>query len=181
LTLAGIGCLGFSVAFLFVPLLPEIIAAVAEKEGLDNSPFLSDKASGIYNSAYGIGNCLAPIIGGAITATRTHEQFYPDTKKFEPNNTEGFRLCCDVMAFASLGFCLIYALFAIIPAELQKRKNLVKESREKQLLAGLAPNGGAVDNSLTIEFENNRSQIGNGGLNNSNQVDSMRFSSTKDI
>jgi hypothetical protein len=64
LTLAGTGALGFSVAFLFVPLLPEIIASVAEKEGLENSPFLADKASGIYNSAYGIGNCLAPIIGG---------------------------------------------------------------------------------------------------------------------
>jgi len=63
-TLTGIGFLGFSVAFLFVPLLPEIIAAVAEKEGLENSPFLSDKASGIYNGAYGVGNCLAPIIGG---------------------------------------------------------------------------------------------------------------------
>jgi MFS family permease len=63
-TLVGIGMLGFSVAFLFVPLLPEIISSVAEKEGLENSPFLADKASGIYNGAYGIGNCLAPIIGG---------------------------------------------------------------------------------------------------------------------
>ena len=67
LTLVGTGALGFSVAFLFVPLLPEIIASVAEKEGLENSPFLADKASGIYNSAYGVGNCLAPIIGGAIS------------------------------------------------------------------------------------------------------------------
>jgi predicted MFS family arabinose efflux permease len=67
LTLAGVGAVGCSVAFLFVPLLPEIITSVAEKEGIEESPFLSDKASGIYNSAYGIGNCLAPIIGGAIT------------------------------------------------------------------------------------------------------------------
>ena len=34
LSLTGIGFLGFSVAFLFVPLLPEIIAAVSEKEVL---------------------------------------------------------------------------------------------------------------------------------------------------
>lgn len=66
-TLVGVGCLGFSVAFLFVPLLPEIIASVSEKEGLENSPFLSDKASGLYNMAYGIGNCLAPIIGGNLS------------------------------------------------------------------------------------------------------------------
>jgi len=70
ITLAGIGLLGFSVAFLFVPLLPEIIGAVAEKEGLENSPFLADKASGIYNGAYGIGNCLAPIIGGTLASAK---------------------------------------------------------------------------------------------------------------
>ena len=33
--LTGIGLLGFSVSFVFVPLLPEIVAAVAEKEGLE--------------------------------------------------------------------------------------------------------------------------------------------------
>ena len=34
-TLAGIGFLGFSVSFVFVPLLPEIVSAVSEKEGLE--------------------------------------------------------------------------------------------------------------------------------------------------
>lgn len=151
LSLAGIGCLGFSVAFLFVPLLPEIIAAVAEKNNLENSPFLSDKASGIYNSAYGIGNCLAPIIGGAITGS------YEDKKI-------GFRSCCDIMAFSSLAFCGIYFMFAIIPAYLDEKK--VAARREQKLLADLQP--GAVDNSLTIEFEQNRSaQLGK--LNDSAQ------------
>jgi MFS family permease len=149
-TLAGIGCLGFSVAFLFVPLLPEIIASVAEKENLENSPFLADKASGIYNSAYGIGNCLAPIIGGAISDS------YGET-------VLGFRMTCDIMAFASLGFCGIYLIFAIIPAYLNDKRRANK--REQKLLADLQP--GAVDNSLTIEFENNRNQYGH--LNDSNQ------------
>lgn len=151
-SLAGIGCLGFSVAFLFVPLLPEIIAAVSEKEGLENSPFLSDKASGIYNSAYGIGNCLAPILGGAISSS------YPNAKI-------GFRMCCDIMAFSSLAFFVIYILFAIIPAYLDDKKRAMK--RENKLIADLAP--GAIDNSLTIEFENNRSQLGKGALNDSHQ------------
>lgn len=35
LTLGGIGFLGFSVSFVFVPLLPEIVAAVSEKEGIE--------------------------------------------------------------------------------------------------------------------------------------------------
>ena len=108
-SLAGIGCLGMSVAFLFVPLLPEIIASVAEKEGLENSPFLADKASGIYNSAYGIGNCLAPLIGGGIVGS------YEDP-------ITGFRMCCDIMAFSSLAFCFIYLIFGILPAYLDSKK-----------------------------------------------------------
>ena len=117
ITLVGTGCLGLSVAFLFVPLLPEIIASVAEKEGLENSPFLSDKASGIYNSAYGIGNCLAPIIGGAISSA-----YGSRNGEFPPNVKEGFPFTCDMMAIASAAFCLIYFSFAIVPSWLSNRK-----------------------------------------------------------
>lgn len=110
ITLVGSGLLGVSVAFLFVPLLPEIIAAVAEKEGLENSPFLSDKASGIYNSAYGIGNCLAPIIGGSLsTAWGGRGGVFP------PDVKEGFPFACDIMAISSAAFCIIYFCFAILP------------------------------------------------------------------
>jgi MFS family permease len=156
LTLVGTGALGFSVAFLFVPLLPEIIASVAEKEGLENSPFLADKASGIYNSAYGVGNCLAPIIGGAISdAYGALPDGKTDVKK-------GFPFTCDVMAISSATFCLIYFLFSIVPSWIDAKKQRAK--REQKLLDDLKP--GAVDNSLTIEFEQNqRSQI---GLNESN-------------
>jgi MFS family permease len=156
LTLVGTGALGFSVAFLFVPLLPEIIASVAEKEGLENSPFLADKASGIYNSAYGVGNCLAPIIGGAISdAYGALPDGKTDVKK-------GFPFTCDVMAISSATFCLIYFLFSIVPSWIDAQKQ--RAQREQKLLDDLKP--GAVDNSLTIEFEQNqRSQI---GLNESN-------------
>lgn len=148
MSLAGIGCLGFSVAFLFVPLLPEIISSVAEKNNLENSPFLSDKASGIYNSAYGVGNCLAPIIGGAITGSYS-------------NKILGFQMCCDIMALSSLAFCGIYFCFAIIPAWLDQKR--IAARREHKLIADLQP--GAVDNSLTLEFEHNRNGA---GLNDSN-------------
>jgi len=154
-SLAGIGCLGFSVAFLFVPLLPEIIASVAEAENLENSPFLADKASGIYNSAYGVGNCLAPLIGGGIVGS------YADP-------IMGFQMCCDIMALSSLGFCGLYVLFAIIPAHLGEKKRAAR--RQSKLLIDLAP--GSDTNNLTIEFENNRNQL---GLNESKQ-DSLRFS-----
>ena len=66
MTLAGMGMLGFSIAFIFVPQMGEIIAAVQEKEGISESPFLNDKASGMFNFAYGVGNFLAPMIGAYI-------------------------------------------------------------------------------------------------------------------
>jgi MFS family permease len=158
LTLIGTGALGFSVAFLFVPLLPEIIASVAEKEGLENSPFLADKASGIYNSAYGIGNCLAPIIGGNICDA------FGATPGEAPDVTKGFPYTCDVMAIASAAFCLIYFAFAIVPSWIDAKKQRAK--REQKLLDDLKP--GAVDNSLTIEFEQNQ-KVG-GQLNDSKQI-----------
>lgn len=162
LTLVGTGALGFSVAFLFVPLLPEIIASVAEKEGLENSPFLADKASGIYNSAYGVGNCLAPIIGGAIS----------DAHGALPDGTtdvrKGFPFACDIMAISSASFCLIYFLFSIVPSWIDAKKQRAK--REQKLLDDLKP--GAVDNSLTIEFEQNqKSQIGINESNRQNTTD----------
>lgn len=104
MTLAGIGLLGFSVSFVFVPLLPEIVSAVSEKEGLEQTPFLCDKASGIFNSAYGIGNCLAPLVGAALT------------------QASDFPTTCDIMGFSSLAFFFIYFFFAVLPAILQKPK-----------------------------------------------------------
>jgi MFS family permease len=154
-TLVGIGMLGFSVAFLFVPLLPEIISSVAEKEGLENSPFLADKASGIYNGAYGVGNCLAPIIGGAITAAKISKE--------NDDKTKGFPFTCDVMAFASIGFGVLYFLLAILPGLISGNNASKYNKREDKLTADLA--AGAVDNSLTIEFEANRA----GQLNDSNR------------
>jgi MFS family permease len=111
------GGVGFSTAFLFVPLLPEIIAAVSEKEGIENSPFLADKASGIYNSAYGIGNCLAPILGGAIA-----DAYGKRDPPLPPDITKGFPFCCDVMALASGASCIIYFFFAIVPSWVNAKK-----------------------------------------------------------
>ncbi len=58
--------LGLSTPFIFVPLLSEIIEAVKEQEGIEESPVLNDKASGLYNASYGIGTFLAPQIGAIL-------------------------------------------------------------------------------------------------------------------
>jgi MFS family permease len=66
MTIAGVVCLGVSVAFIFVPLLSEIIAAVQEKENMGENHVLNDKASGIFNTSYATGCIVAPILGGAL-------------------------------------------------------------------------------------------------------------------
>lgn len=132
LTLAGIGFLGFSVSFVFVPLLPEIVSAVSEKEGIEQTPFLCDKASGIFNSAYGIGNCLAPLVGAALTQNL------------------GFRYTCDIMGFSSLAFFFIYFFFAVLPALMQKPK------MHDPLQESLPDNSITMDGNLTVDFKQHR-------------------------
>jgi hypothetical protein len=87
-----------------VPLLSEIIAAVQEKEGMGENPLLNDKASGIFNTAYASGCIVAPILGGAL------------------ENICGFRKTCDVLAFSSLSFAVLYFFLNILPGFFEKKK-----------------------------------------------------------
>lgn len=89
--------LGFSSPFVFVPLISEIIDAVREKEGIPESPFLNDKASGLYNGAYGVGTFLAPLIGSAL---------------FE---AVGFRSTTDIMSLCSFVLFFVHFSCSILP------------------------------------------------------------------
>ena len=89
---------GFAISFIFVPLPAEIIDAVKEKEGItEDNEQLSDFAAGIFNSSYGIGCLIAPIMGGFF------------------NDHYGFRITCDIFAFSSLIFGFIYLFVNVIP------------------------------------------------------------------
>lgn len=154
ITLVGEGLLGFAISFIFVPILPEIIAAVSEKHGLENTPFLSDKASGIYNGAYGIGNCLAPLLGGIIAGAKIDAE--------GGDKTVGFPFVCDVMAFSSIGYAIIFFFVAILPDLVRGKKEAAEKGKREQNLidSTLAEDGNRGENHLTLEFERNRaSQI----------------------
>lgn len=135
--MTGIGLLGFSVSFVFVPLLPEIVSAISDATGMEETPFLCDKASGIFNSAYGIGNCLAPLVGAALTKAL------------------GFRYCCDIMGFSSLAFFFIYFFFAVLPA-------LMKKPKTHDPLAEMPDNSMTMDLNASGDFKG-----GKGALNDS--------------
>jgi hypothetical protein len=100
LTLSTVGnCVdGFACALIFVPLLSEIVEAVKEKEGLKEvTDDLNDLAGGFFNTSYAIGCLIAPIMGGAL------------------KDLVGFRLTCDIFAFASLGYAIIFFFLSMVP------------------------------------------------------------------
>jgi MFS family permease len=67
---------------------------IAKQEGLSSkNEDLNNKSAGIYNGFLTIGAVAAPVIGGAL------------------NVKIGYRYTNDTMAFVSLGFLIIYALF----------------------------------------------------------------------
>ena len=103
MVIIGVSLLGMAVALIFVPLLSEIIAAVREKEGLDESPILNDKASAVFNAAYATGCVSGPLIGGAIRDS------------FAVNGKGGFRETTDIMAFAAAGISVLYFFVNILP------------------------------------------------------------------
>jgi MFS family permease len=97
LSAIGLAILGGSCSLIFVPLLSEIIEGVREKEGIRDSGTINDKAVGVFNTAYALGCIIAPILGGYLSMIA------------------GFRTTCDVMAFCSIGYAVVFLLVIIIP------------------------------------------------------------------
>jgi MFS family permease len=98
LSTCGICIVAFSCALIFVPLLSEIVEAVLAKEGLQEATEeLNDLAAGFFNTAYAIGCLIAPIIGGAL------------------NDAYNFRITCDVMAFSSGAYAVVFFFISIVP------------------------------------------------------------------
>jgi MFS family permease len=102
--LVGMVFLGFSCGFIFVPLLPEIIEAIQDKEGIGENEELNDKASGFFNASYAIGCLIAPILGGAF------------------NDAWGFRKTCDIMAMLAAIFGVVYFLINVLPYLVSKHR-----------------------------------------------------------
>ena len=88
-----------------MPLLSEIIEGVREKEGIRDSGTINDKAVGVFNTAYAIGCIIGPILGGYLSMIT------------------GFRTTCDIMAFCSIGYALIFLFVIIIPTYCHSGRN----------------------------------------------------------
>jgi MFS family permease len=104
---------GVAVSFIFVPLLSEIVDAVKEKENItEESEQLNDLASGLFNTSYAIGCLIAPILGGVF------------------NDLYGFRYTCDIFAFSSLAFAVVYFFGNMVPYLIERKR---KKRRAKKI------------------------------------------------
>lgn len=108
--IVGMVLLGLACSLIFVPLLPEIIDAVQDKENIGENDELNDKASSLFNIAYAIGCLIAPIIGGLL------------------NDYLHFRGTCDIMALSAAIFALIYFLINLLPLFIEK--NFGKKTKQ---------------------------------------------------
>jgi MFS family permease len=92
-----------------VPLLPEIIDGVREKEGIRDLGTINDKAAGFFNTAYAVGCIIAPIIGGYLSMLTN------------------FRKTCDIMAISSASYAVIFFVVIILPAMCCNQNTTVEE------------------------------------------------------
>lgn len=104
LIIAGIGLMGISASLIVVPLLPELIDAVKEKEHIPESQLLNDKASAVYNTSQAVGSIIGPILGGFL------------------QELVGFRSTCDIMALGAAAFTVVYFAFNVVPYMLKSKQ-----------------------------------------------------------
>ncbi|CDW87636.1 permeases of the major facilitator superfamily [Stylonychia lemnae] len=109
--IVGMILLGFACPLIIVPLLPEIIDAVKEKEQIGENNELNDKASSFFNSSVAIGSLTAPILGGLF------------------NDLYDFRNTCDIMAIMSCAYAIIFFLINLLPFWISLRNS--KQTKRK--------------------------------------------------
>jgi len=67
ISLTGLALTGALAAGISIPTLPEVIHAVKEKEGIEESPILNDKGSALFNVSFSLGCMIGPILGGFLS------------------------------------------------------------------------------------------------------------------
>ncbi len=92
--------MGLCLALGLVPLLSELIQVLEDTDKY-NPLDISDKASGLFNSMFNLGNLLAPLIAGML------DDFF------------GYQMTCDIMAVFCFGFSLLFYFTMIFRQDLK--------------------------------------------------------------
>ena len=92
LMLIGLMLMGCAITFCLIPALPEMIRSV--EQDFDNSRGeVNDVASGVFNTALGVGQVSGPLFGSLLT------------------NKLGFRETTDLLSIYAILFCSVYFIF----------------------------------------------------------------------
>lgn len=86
--LAGISLLGFSASFAVIPLMPMIMTEIKEKFAKNTQNYINT-ASSLYNSAFGLGSIIGPLLGAHL------------------NSYFGFRVWTDILSNFSVFLLII--------------------------------------------------------------------------
>jgi MFS family permease len=132
LMLIGLMLMGCAITFCLIPALPEMIRSV--ENDFDNSKGeVNDVASGVFNTALGVGQVSGPLMGSFLT------------HKF------GFRNTTDFLSLYALGFWVVYFIFGNGVSALRNifKSNKELDQEKEALLSKLGPR--------SIEIEMNSS------------------------
>eukprot|EP00347_Sterkiella_histriomuscorum_P005636 403355840 len=134
----GMVLLGFSCSLIFVPLLPEIIDAVQDKENIGENNELNDKASSLFNMSYAIGCLIAPILGGAF------------------NDSYKYRTTCDIFAVSAATFAVIYFFINLLPNIIESRQKKVYKAKYQGIVKKDKLSMNFYDSSAMIIYESEK-------------------------
>lgn len=144
--LTGISILGFSASFAIIPLMPIIMNEIKEKFQHKQTNYINT-ASSLYNSAFGLGSILGPILGA-------HLSYY-----FE------FRICTDILShFSGFIFLILlvtaywYKLYSFFKSKLGSRHVVLRETPNGRISIDSTSSNDrtndAVQNENNIKQEN---------------------------
>jgi MFS family permease len=111
---------GISQGFIFIPILPEVLEAIYQKEKIVEGDddvldgIINDKAAALYGLFYAIGAISAPLLGSLVYNLLNDDWWYT----------------CDVFAITSSVYVVIFFVFNIMP-------DIHKERLQRQEMAEL--------------------------------------------
>lgn len=129
--LGGISLLGFSASFAIIPLMPIIMTEIKENFKKHTSNYI-DTASSLYNSSFGIGSIIGPMLGAHLNA------YF------------GFRVCADILGHFSVAIFFILIVtgnFCIIFNFLKEKMQTIQKF---DLSFGRVSNDTSIDDALEI-------------------------------
>jgi MFS family permease len=129
--LAGISLLGFAASFSIIPLMPIIMTEIKDKFKKNTSNYI-DTASSLYNSSFGIGSIIGPMLGANL------------------NSYYGFRVCADILGH----FAITLFFILLVAGNFWKVFNYLKEKKQTiknyDFTFGRVSNESSMDDALEI-------------------------------